>query len=566
MSYQVFARKWRPQSFDEIVGQEHITQTLKNSIQSGKIAHAYLFSGPRGVGKTSCARIFAKSLNCQEAPTINPCGKCSACNEITEGRSLDVIEIDGASNRGIDEIRTLRENVKFSPVLGKYKIYIIDEVHMLTQDAFNALLKTLEEPPEHVKFIFATTHPNKVLPTILSRCQRFEFNRISTLKIISQLEKICKAEGISIDKDVLFDIAKISDGSMRDAESVLDQLVSFSKNNIKSGDVIEAMGLIEQDSYFNFVKALKDNDAQFCIDFISKLFIRGKNIDKFLEGLLWHLRNMMLAKIAKSNLEELLDLPDNIIEKVSEQCKSMSLQEIIDIFSAVMSAQDMAKKIGSFRIPLEVMVVKLTSQGISDKPSLNLDKTVYKQQADPGETESPSKTKSNNFSAFLSRSRKETSKDEISKKDASAKLAMEASDDKIDKDNDTDNASLLQLSSAASVDFNTVSGSWPQLVDVVAKAKMSVATYLKDARPMSLENRVLTIGFPKQSVFYKEAIEERHNQKLITDKFKEMFNTMISLKFELVEELSKENPAMEVHSEFIESALDTFGGRLFQGN
>ena len=250
MAYLVFARKWRPQTLDEVVGQEHITKTLKHSLENNKLAHAYLFVGPRGVGKTSCARILAKSLNCVKAPTAHPCGKCSACMEITSGRSLDVIEIDGASNRGIDEIRTLRENVKFSPVSGEYKIYIIDEVHMLTQEAFNALLKTLEEPPEHVKFIFATTRPDKVLSTILSRCQRFEFNRIPTLKIIEKLEEIAKAEKISIDKEALFNIAKISEGSMRDAESVLDQLVSFSKNKIKSEDVVAVMGLIGQDFYF----------------------------------------------------------------------------------------------------------------------------------------------------------------------------------------------------------------------------------------------------------------------------------------------------------------------------
>ncbi len=230
MSYIVFALKWRPKNFDEIIGQDAIVATLKNAIQKDRLAHAYLFSGPRGVGKTSAARILAKALNCKDGPTVNPCSTCPACKDIAQGRSFDVIEIDGASNRGIDEIRTLRENVKFAPAQGKYKIYIIDEVHQITAEGFNALLKTLEEPPPFVKFIFATTHPHKVIPTILSRCQRLDFRRISVMEIIAQLEKIAQAEKINIDKKVLFAIAKSSDGSLRDAESILDQLIAFTKD------------------------------------------------------------------------------------------------------------------------------------------------------------------------------------------------------------------------------------------------------------------------------------------------------------------------------------------------
>ncbi|MBM3245678.1 MAG: DNA polymerase III subunit gamma/tau, partial [Candidatus Omnitrophica bacterium] len=208
MSYLVFALKWRPNNFDEVIGQSHIVNTLKSALQKNRLAHAYLFAGPRGVGKTSTARILAKALNCKEGPTVTPCGKCPSCLGITKGCSLDVIEIDGASNRGIDEIRTLRENVKFSPVQGRYKVYIIDEVHQITPDGFNALLKTLEEPPEFVKFIFATTQPNKVIPTILSRCQRLDFRRISAMEIVGQLEKIAAAEGVGVDKEALLAIAR----------------------------------------------------------------------------------------------------------------------------------------------------------------------------------------------------------------------------------------------------------------------------------------------------------------------------------------------------------------------
>ena len=570
MSYIVIARKWRPQKFAEVVGQEHITQSLKNSVLSGKLAHAYLFVGPRGVGKTSCARILAKSLNCKDAPTIDPCGKCSACLEIAEGRSLDVIEIDGASNRGIDEIRTLRENVKFAPVLGKYKIYIIDEVHMLTPEAFNALLKTLEEPPEHVKFIFATTQPTKILPTILSRCQRFEFNRIPVLKIIDKLEEIAKAEKIAINKDVFFDIAKISDGSMRDAESILDQLVAFSKNDIKSEDVVAVMGLVEQEAFFDFVEAIKKQDAQFCIDFISKLFTRGKDISKFLQGLLWHLRNIMLAKIMKSNLEELLDLPKNITDRVIEQGKSLTLQELINIFTAAINTQDLAKKIGSFRIPLEVMVIKLTQSESETKP------IVRESVLGSGAKMVTNKIKLNN-AGFLFSGSSPKKKDLNAEAPQVAKTKNEPdrkNNKEPDKDSNKDNIvtaikskSDAPASDSPQMDFKAVLNSWPQLLDGISVKKMSVATYLKDSKPIKLEDGVLTIGFDKRALFYKEAVEQRNNQKIIKDKMSELFNTMISLKFELLEDLDNlkgDKETKDPDNTFLNTVLDVFNGRLFR--
>ena len=513
MSYLVLARKWRPQKFDEVVGQEHISQALKNSVLSGKLAHAYLFVGPRGVGKTSCARILAKSLNCKDAPTVNPCGKCSACIEISEGRSLDVIEIDGASNRGIDEIRTLRENVKFAPVLGKYKIYIIDEVHMLTQEAFNALLKTLEEPPEHVKFIFATTQPHKVLPTILSRCQRFEFNRIPVLKIIAKLEEIAKAEKISIKKNVLFDVAKISEGSLRDAESILDQLITFSTDEIKSQDVVEVMGLVEQEAYFEFVDAIHNKDTQTCIDFIARLFTKGKDISKFLSGLLWHLRNVMLAKIMKSNLEELLDLPKEVTERVIEQGKKIPLQEVVNIFTAATSTGETAKKIGTFRIPLEVMVIKLTQAEALNKPA------VKPSAVSSGVKMVASKMKLNNVGSIFGHKKeiKETNP-KIDKPEPKITKEPKAEIKKDQPQAGARSETGSEVKNQAHVDFQTLLNGWTQLIDAVSEQKMSVGTYLKDSRPVKLEDDTLTIGFSKKALFYKEVVEERHNQAIIRDR------------------------------------------------
>ena len=323
MSYIVFALKWRPKNFDEIIGQDTIVATLKNAIQKNRLAHAYLFSGPRGVGKTSTARILAKALNCKGGPTVNPCSACPACIDITGGRSLDVIEIDGASNTGVENIRDLRESVKFAPVSGKFKIYIVDEVHMLSDSAFNALLKTLEEPPPYVKFIFATTLPHKVIATILSRCQRFDFRRISVMETIAQLERIVREEKIEIDKEVLFAIAKSSDGSLRDAESILDQLISFTKDEVSLEDVISMLGLVEQDTLFDITDKIINKDARGALELFNNIIDRGKDIGNFLTNLIEHFRNLMIAKVTQAD-PKLIDLPKEICDKLLQQASTLS--------------------------------------------------------------------------------------------------------------------------------------------------------------------------------------------------------------------------------------------------
>jgi DNA polymerase-3 subunit gamma/tau len=265
MPYEVLARKWRPQVFQDVIGQEHITQTLINAIKTDRLAHAYLFGGPRGVGKTSVARILAKAINCEKGEPGVPCNRCQSCAEITDGASVDVQEIDGASNRGIDEIRELRQNIKYMPSASQYRIYIIDEVHMLTLPAFNALLKTLEEPPAHVKFIFATTEAHKVPMTILSRCQRFDFKRIPVAQIIGQLEKISAEEDIEIGKSGLAMIAREAEGSMRDAESLLDQVVSFTGPKVEDRHIIEILGVIDRDVILNAVRAIIEGSPRGCL-------------------------------------------------------------------------------------------------------------------------------------------------------------------------------------------------------------------------------------------------------------------------------------------------------------
>lgn len=299
MTFIVTARKWRPQKFLDVVGQEHITATLKNAIKNNRLAHAYLFTGPRGVGKTTTARILAKTLNCLNPVDFEPCNNCEMCNSIQNSQSLDIIEIDGASNRGIDEIRTLRESVKYAPTKGKYKVYIIDEVHMLTKESFNAFLKTLEEPPSHTIFIFATTDAHKVPLTIISRCQRFDFRRIQLDTIKSTLKKIADAENIQIDDKTLTIIAKKSDGALRDAESYFDQVVSFCGNNIDSITVAKMLNLVDDEIYFSISDAVIDKDFKKVFEVSKTIYENGWNFVDFIDGLIDHFRNIMTVVITE---------------------------------------------------------------------------------------------------------------------------------------------------------------------------------------------------------------------------------------------------------------------------
>ena len=323
MGYLVTARKWRPQNFSSVAGQEHITETLKNAIKNNRIAHAYLFTGPRGVGKTTTARIFAKALNCKNLKNSEPCNECENCIDIQNSQLLDVIEIDAASNRGIDEVRTLRESVKYAPTRGKYKIYIIDEVHMLTKESFNAFLKTLEEPPEHTIFIFATTDVHKVPLTIISRCQRFDFRRIQMETIKDTLANIAKAENIKIDDKTLTIISKKADGALRDAESYFDQVVSFCVDKIDAETVARMLNLIDDEIYFEISDAILNKNFKAVFEVTNKIYENGWDFIDLMEGLVEHFRNIMTVILTeKTSLTETADVYRNryvdYIDKFSE--------------------------------------------------------------------------------------------------------------------------------------------------------------------------------------------------------------------------------------------------------
>ncbi len=525
MPYVVYALKWRPKNFDEIVGQDQAVTTLKNSLLKKRVANAYLFAGPRGVGKTSTARILAKALNCKEGPTVNPCQKCSSCREIADARSLDVIEIDGASNRGIEDIRTLRENVKFLPSSGKYKIYIIDEVHMLTPEAFNALLKTLEEPPEFVKFIFATTLPGKILPTILSRCQRLDFKRISSLEIISQLDRIAKAEGLNIDRDVLLTIAKSSDGALRDAESILDQLVSFSQGKISLQETVKMLGIVEQDALFEITEKIIRKDSRGVLEDLAHILDEGKDAQVFLHNLIEHYRNLMVAKIAGADAK-LIDLPEDICTRIVKQADSLSLEEILSAFNTLASAQEMAKRVDFLKIPLEVNLVKLAH----DKKTIHLpapisEKPVISKPPEPLKVSSSSQ-----------------------KKQASAHFAQ---------------ATVVAIENEKETTLEEVKRVWGKIVDDLRKVRMSVASYLAEGDPITCEHNILTVAFPINLSLHKESLDKLDNHALIEKNLQDLLNTRVRIEFILSKDFVKKEKVLP-DNPMINSALDFFNGRVIE--
>ncbi len=356
-TYKVTALKWRPQRFEDVVGQEHITLTLKNAIKNNRIAHAYIFTGPRGVGKTTTARILAKTLNCLNPKDNEPCNECEMCKSILNNQSLDIIEIDGASNRGIDEIRTLRESVKYAPTKGKYKVYIIDEVHMLTKESFNAFLKTLEEPPSHTIFIFATTDIHKVPLTIISRCQRFDFRRIQLDEIKNLLSEIAEEEKIKIDDKTLTIIAKKSDGALRDAESFFDQVVSFCGNDIDSETVAKMLNLIDDEIYFTISDAILNKNFKAVFEVTNTIYKNGWSFTDFIDGLIEHFRNIMTVVVTEKS--DLVESADVYKSKYLEYQSQFSEGDLLRLLNFLNKAQQELRYSQNHKLKLEIILSHL---------------------------------------------------------------------------------------------------------------------------------------------------------------------------------------------------------------
>ena len=356
MSYEVFARKYRPQIFDDLVGQAHVSRTLKNAVAQNRLAHAYLFVGPRGVGKTSTARILAKSLNCVNGPTVTPCGKCDNCREIAAGNSLDVIEIDGASNNSVDDVRQLRENVRYAPAKGRYKIYLIDEVHMLSSAAFNALLKTLEEPPEHVKFVFATTEPQKVLPTILSRCQRFDLHRIPANLIAKHLQFIAGKENITLEPAAAHAIARGAEGGLRDAESMLDQLVAFCGEKISENDVLNVFGFTSEQTVVDLTGRILRTETPGAIDLLHQQSEAGKDMMRLISDLIAYLRDLLVFKAKPDALKE--DVEADVQTSLAAHAELVTTDRLLELVDQFAAAEGRMKWVPNKKLHFEVAIIK----------------------------------------------------------------------------------------------------------------------------------------------------------------------------------------------------------------
>jgi DNA polymerase III subunit gamma/tau len=503
MAYQVIARKYRPQRFSDVVGQEHVTRTLSQAIEQNRIAHAYLFCGPRGTGKTTIARIFAKCLNCTGGPKVDFADEDERCKEITEGRSIDVLEIDGASNRGIEEIRELRETVKYAPASSKYKIYIIDEVHMLTKEAFNALLKTLEEPPEHVKFMFATTEPEKVLPTILSRCQRFDLRRIPVKLIVDHLGDIAKKEKVKIDATALTAIARGAEGCMRDAESALDQLISFCGEEIAEPDVLSMFGLAAQGQVFALASAVLNGDAQAVLKELDDLSKHGKDFGRLLGDVLEYFRNLLIYQISRGDLK-LVEATEAEAASLAEHAKLVTADALTRIMEVLTDAEAKLKEVASKKIFMEVTLLK----AIDARQAVSIDAVIRQLQELRGGRSSTS-----------AEARVEPRPPVAATKAGKSAMSIE-----IPKAPE----GLQQL--------------WSALVEAALQASRLGFGFLVHGEPVSLEKQVLTIRFPAEEAGHLEIADV----KTLEAKLAELGQPNTQIKFVLAEPQPSATPTPAV--------------------
>jgi len=503
MEHQSLYRKWRPQTFEDIIGQKHITQTLINAISLNRISHAYIFSGPRGVGKTTTARILAKSLNCEKGPTPYPCNKCERCIRITNGYSMDVMEIDGASNNGVDSIRELRNKVNFAPAEGRYKIYIIDEVHMLSQGAFNALLKTLEEPPLHVIFIFATTDPHKIPSTILSRCQWFNFRRISLADIVAKLKMIVKDEKLNIDDKTLNIIARSSTGSMRDAESALDQIIAYCGKNITSQSVKEVLGIIEEEVFFEFLEAIIKNDTLNGIEIINRTSDLGEDASQFIKNLMEYVHNLSLAKVCQKEILNLKGIFTEDRERLLKQSKTIKLEKLFNIVNYLTEAERKMRYTRHPWILLEMLVIKFTA----------------------GENYSLKEVEEKKDEYLLDFS---TKKDvsESGKKNAVTREEVPPKKKIQDKVKTKEDSPIQAKEVSTDLDFNQA---WPIILNKVKKTKMAVYSFIIANNLITIENNKLIIGFNKEYTFHKESLEKQNNKILLQDLIKKETGRVLAI-------------------------------------
>jgi DNA polymerase-3 subunit gamma/tau len=538
MTSQVFYRKWRPQTLSEVVGQEHVTQTLRHAVANGRVAHAYLFCGPRGTGKTSTGRILAKAISCLDPQQGEPCNSCIMCKAINEGSAPDIIEIDAASNRGIDEIRDLREKVNYAPNLARYKVYIIDEVHMITKEASNAFLKTLEEPPPHAKFILATTEPHKVLPTILSRCQRFDFHRLSQSAVITKLNLVCEKENIDIVPEALKLIAKVTTGSLRDAENLLEQLVTYYGHKIELHQVQEMLGISGDLRIRELAKYIVNKDITAGLKTINSVRSDGLDLRQFNRELVDYLRELLLVK---SGSEEVVDATSDDLIELKEMAAGASLDYLLE---AVKRFGEIDLRLDNYSpLPLELALVDCILSATEEK------QPVKPEQPQPQEP-----------AAVASRPTKAAKPAKTTKPapEVKAQAPSESTEPKAapDKTTETPEAPL-------SPEIESLRDHWKDFVNAMRGegSKGNLDAFLRSScEPLSIEDNTLTLGFYHK--FHKEYIEDPKYRHLVEKKLKEVFGHSYQVRCVLTSPSEQAKAKAEAESPLVKTAKESYGATV----
>jgi DNA polymerase III subunit gamma/tau len=537
VNYEVFARKYRPQTFDDLVGQTHVSRTLKNAVAQNRLAHAYLFVGPRGVGKTSTARILAKSLNCIKGPTITPCGVCDNCREIAGGNSLDVIEIDGASNNSVEDVRQLRENVRYAPAKGRYKIYLIDEVHMLSSAAFNALLKTLEEPPDHVKFIFATTEPQKVLATILSRCQRFDLHRIPANLIAQHLQFIAEKEKITLQPAAAHAIARGAEGGLRDAESMLDQLVAFCGEKITESDVLNIFGFTSEQTVSDLTGRILRGETPEAIDLLHEQSEAGKDMMRLMGDLIAYLRDLLVFKAKPDALNE--DVDPDVQKSLAAHAELISTDRLLEVIDQFATAEGRMKWAPNKKLHFEVAIIK----AIQSLGQATLDEVIEKL----GELRDGSGAKPVAAGADHGETKPMAERDAVT--------APGYSKTRVEEKSDSDTIEPQKL--------------WEGVLAKIPAQKGFVRNSASAAHVLGIEGRNFKLGFASGDKPMMDILSTQANRKFVETLLHEIAGKDLSLKLTVNEELASRNAAVTEHSPqdfkdepLIQEAIELFNARV----
>ena len=527
--YQALYRQYRPKTFDEVLGQNHITIILKNQIKKGNIGHAYLFSGTKGTGKTSTAKIFSRAVNCTDLEDGNPCNKCDICRGILDESIMDVIEMDAASNRGIEDIRELREKVVYPPSSTRYKIYIIDEVHMLTRESFNALLKTLEEPPKHLIFILATTEPQRLPQTILSRCQRFDFKRLSSKDMIENMRSICDELDIYAEPGALSLIARNSDGAMRDALSLLDQCISY-KERLTYEDALDVLGITSTDILFSIVDDIIGGRAEKPLHKVDEIIQDGKDINQLIKDLIYHFRNLLIGKSSKS-YADIIDMDDGIVEAYMKQAEDISLEFILRVLDILNASEKQAKWATQPRIILEMAIIRMVN--LDTKNDMEARIAQLEQAIGGGQLNIPKTTKTEQtIGAVANRERQK-------KEPVQTKKPIQTMDGSKD------------------LNLSTIRGEWANVLDIIRAENVRIKALLREGKLVSFVNDTLCIGYEDGYGIHKEAIDRPDNKETAEKILSSYFKSKIRLRFIMSDEETKCND--EDGTDEIQEIIDFFG-------